>query len=207
MRSFLFEPIIMKTNANNKNGTRNDVVPPATSEQILGRPVDAADRDPVAVAAANPVHPKWKPYYQRLIEIRDGVIDQETRLDRQSRENQPEFIKDTAAEAASSSFTRDMALGRVSGYQDMLNEINQALARIEDGTYGICEVTGKEIPAQRLKAIPWTRFSREAEEDLERKGNAPVRFELSPQFTTGDAFAGYTEVESTRHREDHTGRT
>nr|WP_249117693.1 TraR/DksA C4-type zinc finger protein [Bacillus safensis] len=38
-------------------------------------------------------------------------------------------------------------------------EIDAALKRMEDGTYGICEKTGKEIPYERLKAVPYTRFS------------------------------------------------
>lgn len=45
----------------------------------------------------------------------------------------------------------------LNGLQTELAEINAALARIKDGTYGICEKTGKAIPVERLKANPWTR--------------------------------------------------
>ena len=41
-----------------------------------------------------------------------------------------------------------------------LAEIEAALERIRRGTYGICEVTGEPIPAARLRAVPWTRYSR-----------------------------------------------
>jgi hypothetical protein len=88
----------------------------------------------------------------------------------------------------------------------LLDEVNAALSRIESGTYGQCEVTRKPISAARLEAVPRTRFSVDAEEELERDGKAPVRFELPPQFTTGDAFSGRTEVESTVHREEHQDR-
>jgi RNA polymerase-binding transcription factor DksA len=50
--------------------------------------------------------------------------------------------------------------------QEALYEIDAALKRIEDGTYGICELTGKPIPWERLEAIPWTRFSLEAQNQL-----------------------------------------
>jgi DnaK suppressor protein len=183
-----------------------NVVPPATSEDILGRPLDAAEKDVASVVAGKKIEPRWREYYERLLQIRDGAIDEESRLETESRENQPQFITDAGAETASASFTRDMALGRASGYQEMLDEVNQALAKIEHGTYGICELTGKPIPPERLKAIPWTRFSREAEERLEHEGKAPVRFELPPQFTTGDAVSGRTEVESKVHREEHQDR-
>ena len=38
-------------------------------------------------------------------------------------------------------------------------EIEEALKRIEKGTYGVCELTNKPIPRARLEAIPWTRFT------------------------------------------------
>ena len=71
------------------------------------------------------------------------------------------------ADAATDSFDRDLVLGLVSFEQEGLYEIDAALKRIEDGTYGICELTGKRIPWKRLEAIPWTRFSIEAENGLE----------------------------------------
>ncbi|MCL5292675.1 MAG: TraR/DksA C4-type zinc finger protein [Actinobacteria bacterium] len=39
--------------------------------------------------------------------------------------------------------------------RDLLNRVNDALARIDDGTYGLCKVCGKPIPVERLRAIPW----------------------------------------------------
>ena len=58
------------------------------------------------------------------------------------------------ADAATDSFDRDLVLGLVSFEQEGLYEIDAALKRIEDGTYGICELTGKPIPWERLAAIP-----------------------------------------------------
>jgi hypothetical protein len=42
-----------------------------------------------------------------------------------------------------------------------------ALERIDDGTYGLCELTGRPIPWKRLEAVPWTRFTVQAEAQLE----------------------------------------
>ncbi len=49
-------------------------------------------------------------------------------------------------------------------YQKRLLEIEVALSRIEDGTYGICEETEEVIEIERLSAIPWTRLSIEGAE-------------------------------------------
>ena len=43
--------------------------------------------------------------------------------------------------------------------KQLLHEINHALDRISDGTYGICEVTGEPIPTERLRAIPWATMT------------------------------------------------
>ena len=58
----------------------------------------------------------------------------------------------------------------LSSDQDAIYEIEEALRRIEKNTYGICELTGKSIPKARLEAIPWTRFTVEAQAQLEREG-------------------------------------
>ena len=63
-------------------------------------------------------------------------------------------------------------LGQHDRIRKQLFEIEQALARIEGGTYGICEETEEYIEAERLLAIPWTRLSiegAEIRESLKRK--------------------------------------
>ena len=50
---------------------------------------------------------------------------------------------------------RDLAMSAQA--RAMIDEIDAALGRMADGTYGICEVSGQPIPKERLKAIPWAR--------------------------------------------------
>jgi RNA polymerase-binding transcription factor DksA len=75
---------------------------------------------------------------------------------------------------------RDFSFAQASAYNELLGEINHALRRIEEGRYGVCEITGKPIPMSRLKAIPWTRFVAAAERKLEKHGRSPVHFKLPP---------------------------
>lgn len=51
---------------------------------------------------------------------------------------------------------------------DELKEIDAALQRLENGTYGVCELSGEPIPYDRLEAIPMARYTRESQESLER---------------------------------------
>ena len=74
------------------------------------------------------------------------------------------------ADSGTDNFDRDFALSLLSSDQDAVYEIDEALKRIEKNTYGVCELTGKAIPKARLDAIPWARFSVEAQAQLERDG-------------------------------------
>ncbi len=62
------------------------------------------------------------------------------------------------ADMASDNYEREFSLGRASDEQDLLYAIDEALKRIEDGTYGTCPQCGKQIPKKRLNAIPHTEL-------------------------------------------------
>jgi RNA polymerase-binding transcription factor DksA len=101
-----------------------------------------------------------------LLRLREDLSKGIQQLTAEACEETPHYSMHMA-DAATDSFDRDLVLGLVSFEQEGLYEIDAALKRIEDGTYGICELTGKPIPWERLAAIPWTRFSIEAENQLE----------------------------------------
>ena len=101
--------------------------------------------------------------------LRDIVLQQKGALTRDANEEQPNY-SEHMADAGTDAYDRDFALSMLSADQNALYEIDSAIRRIEDGTYGICEMTGKPIAAARLEAIPWTRFSLEAEKRLEEGG-------------------------------------
>lgn len=60
-------------------------------------------------------------------------------------------------------------LAEARGELRLLDEIESALIRLTKGTYGRCEETGEPIPAERLRALPWTRFTRDAAARHERR--------------------------------------
>lgn len=62
------------------------------------------------------------------------------------------------ADTATATFDRELDEGLEEGAQQMLDDIEAALQRIANGTYGTCEICGKPIGAERLEAIPWARF-------------------------------------------------
>ena len=120
-----------------------------------------------------PVHPagtliprRWRWHYGVLQSLRSPLLEEvRASLARASEVDRP---RDTdPADTASEESDRILALCLLSGEQDALHEVDSAIRRILAGSYGICEKTGKRIPMQRLRAIPWTRYTREAQEALE----------------------------------------
>jgi RNA polymerase-binding protein DksA len=78
------------------------------------------------------------------------------------------------ADNATNEFDHNLAYALVSRQENALQDIEAALQRIENGTYGVCEETGEPIPEDRLKAIPWTRYTKEVQERLEREGEVEM---------------------------------
>jgi RNA polymerase-binding protein DksA len=72
------------------------------------------------------------------------------------------------ADMGTDNYEQEFTLGLVEKDRQLLREINRALAKIMDGTYGICEGTGKPISKPRLEAQPWAKYSIEYARQLER---------------------------------------
>jgi len=167
---------------------------PATAASILGRTVVKTREDGVPKR----VKAEWQKYYARLLELRAQLLSQMDGLAKQSAEEAPGYSLHMA-DSGTDNFDRDFALSLLSSDQDAIYEIEEALKRIEKNTYGICELTGKQIPKSRLEAIPWARFTVQAQTQLEREG--ALRQRRLGQLGTVDS-VGAPEVEEDEEAEE-----
>ena len=139
---------------------------------------------------------------QRLLELRDHFLDQmqsvaQNSLRSRSESNEASAVGQHQADAGSDAYEKDFALSLLSQEQDALYEIEEALKRIELGTYGVCEMSNKAIPHTRLEAIPFARFTVECQQQLEKENRGRRRWDTAPQFMdSAEAFAD-EEEEST----------
>ena len=141
---------------------------------------------------------EWTKYYENLLDLRSRLLDQMSGLAKESAQEMAGYSLHMA-DSGTDNFDRDFALSLLSSDQDAVYEIEEALKRIEKGTYGTCELTGKPIPGARLEAIPWTRFTVEAQAQLEREG--ALRQKRLAALGTVDG-AGSTEVEEAEEEEE-----
>lgn len=72
------------------------------------------------------------------------------------------------ADQGTDDFDRTTILGVTSKEYEILRQIDRALEKIEENTYGICDVTGNEIPIRRLEAVPYATMTVEAQEKFEK---------------------------------------
>ncbi len=160
----------------------------ATSAAILGRPMTKSGD----MMDSKKIKPEWQKYYQHLVDLRDQLRRQMDGLAQESAQELAGYSLHMA-DSGTDNFDRDFALSLLSSDQDAIYEIEEALKRIEKKTYGVCELTGKQIPKARLEAIPWTRFTVEAQAQLEKDGALKSR--RLGQLGTIET-AGVNEVDS-----------
>lgn len=105
---------------------------------------------------------KWAWHYRTLLKHRRHLIDQEVQHLRDVVRPVESEVADRG-ERSEDQTERDFAAALLKREPEALAKIEAALHRIENGTYGICQATGLTIPAERLRAVPWTSHLREVE--------------------------------------------
>lgn len=164
------------------------VKPPFVPPKATPAPTD----EPVA-AGSNGTHSAAfvQKQRQRLLDLRDELVDAVSGMARDTIRNAPEGSEASGSgqhqgDAGSDAYDRDFALSVLAKEQDALYEIEQALRRIQTGTYGICEMSSRKIPQARLEAIPFARLTVECQAQWEKEyGNRRFRPSNEVGFSGG----------------------
>jgi RNA polymerase-binding transcription factor DksA len=137
----------------------------------------------------------------KLLQLRDAMVDSMAGVAQDTLRARAEGSEASAfgmhqADAGSDAYDRDFALSLLSQEQDALYEIDEALKRIDLGTYGKCEMSGKPIAHARLEAIPFARYTVECQSRLEKQSKASrVRQSVTSLFGLTDDEAREGEEE------------
>lgn len=137
----------------------------------------------------------------RLLQLRDSLLDAMAGVAKDNLRSRAEGSEASAfgmhqADAGSDAYDRDFALSLLSQEQDALYEIEEALKRIELGSYGICEMSGKPIAHARLEALPFARCTVECQSQLEKQSKVSrARVPVTSLFGLTDEEPGEKEDE------------
>jgi RNA polymerase-binding transcription factor DksA len=143
----------------------------ASIDDILGFGGTFAPTRPIRDESKVPT--EWKPYYDNLMSLRislKGSLGQRSNetLGASARESSGE-LSINSSDSGTETFNRDVALSMVATEQEALEEIEDAIDRIFDGSFGVCQETQKPIKKNRLKVVPFTRFSLEGQNLYEKR--------------------------------------
>ena len=149
-----------------------------TPEKKAFVPPKVANKPEVIEVAIAPVAPHSDAFIQkqrqRLLDLRDDLVDSMSGMTRDTIRNAPEGSEASGSgqhqgDAGSDAYDRDFALSVLAKEQDALYEIEEALVRIRKGFYGICELSNRKIPQARLEAIPFARLTVECQAQWEKE--------------------------------------
>jgi RNA polymerase-binding transcription factor DksA len=152
-------------------------------------------------ASGDHPNPFMKKQKAKLLQLRDSLLDSMMGVSRDTLRARAEGSEASAfgmhqADAGSDAYDRDFALSLLSQEQDALYEIEEALKRIDAGSYGVCEMSGKPIPHARLEAIPFARFTVECQTQIEKQKKAlRVRQPVTSLFGLTEEEGGDNEEE------------
>ncbi len=114
-------------------------------------------------------------YYKKLLlELKESIVHDIYNMSQDSDSQESGDVSGHVlhmADVATDMYDREFNLGLASNEREILQKIEDALRRIQDGTYGFCLGTGKPIAQARLKAIPYAEYSLKYQEELEEKDN------------------------------------
>lgn len=143
-----------------------------SSRKPVKRPAKARTPKPVKIPKAKRLPQRELDAYKKmLLQLRGKIAGDLQQIEGDSLSgNQPSSSGELSdvADMATDNYDRELNIGLASNEQQLLNDIDIALKRIEDGTYGTCEIYGTPIPKKRLIAMPYTRLSMRAQEEEEK---------------------------------------
>jgi RNA polymerase-binding transcription factor DksA len=127
----------------------------------------ATTADILGVNSRPAIPRRWARHYEQLCTERERLATRDCSVG----ESSPAKLDDLT-DAGSEENIRDLLLVSAEATQANIQEVLDAIRRIERGLYGVCEITGLPIEPKRLLAIPWTRYSYAGQAQLEKDGIA-----------------------------------
>lgn len=156
---------------------KTKVVPvkkPVLKQAVLNKnAIKKVKRIPVETLDARIIKPRkifkakeLSEFKERLLTLRERVSGEYSALkgDNMAANQRDPSLSDQGTDT----FDREMELNMMGSEQEVIFEIDAALRRLEKGTYGICELTEETIPVERLKTLPYVRYTVHAQSELER---------------------------------------
>lgn len=104
---------------------------------------------------------------ERLLEEKQRILDLYEQ-DLKAGQASGDFGTEDLVDQANAAWNRELNFALSDGERKQLLQIDAALQRLDDGTYGFCQHSGEAIAYQRLHAVPWARYTVDVQERIEK---------------------------------------
>ena len=158
-----------------KGPARKPLIPSGPKAQAM-RPLGAHGGEVAEVAKVESKCPfnkrELERYRQLLLRKRGELVGDISTMENEALRGQSGALSNSPnhmAEQGSEAYDQALSLDLAAADRKLIREIDDALVRITEGTFGLCQLTGKPIKAERLEELPWARYSIEAAREMERQ--------------------------------------
>ncbi len=147
--------------------------PKASQQRPLGSHTAAAEAESPKIDFKSPFNKRELDRFRSLlVRKRAELVGDVATMENEALLGQSGSLSNTPshmAEQGSEAYDQSLSLDLAAADRRLIKEIDDAIARINNGTFGVCQITGKPIKADRLEELPWARYSIEAARELERQ--------------------------------------
>lgn len=107
-------------------------------------------------------------FKKRLLELRNQMVHMVREISQDVKSSESKGYSQHQADEGTDDFDRTISLELTNKEYDILRQIERALEKIDDGTYGKCDITGDDIPIKRLEAVPYATMTVAAQDKFEK---------------------------------------
>lgn len=103
-----------------------------------------------------------------LLDLKEQLMRLIQETTEEVKTDDPEGFSEHQANEGADNFGKTMSIHVTSNEMEILKQVLRALEKIDEGTYGICDITGEAIPRKRLEAVPYAAMTLHAQEKAEK---------------------------------------
>ena len=110
---------------------------------------------------------KRKDYYRKKLEAKKGELERHIASEEKAGRDADQDASQDIADKAASSYTKEFLFSKSDNERVQLQLVEEAIERLDNGDFGVCEACGENVQQKRLEAVPWTRHCIECQEKQE----------------------------------------
>jgi DnaK suppressor protein len=107
-------------------------------------------------------------FKKRLNELKQQMVHMVRETSEDVKATESKGYSQHQADEGTDDFDRTISLELTNKEYDILRQIERALEKVDEGTYGVCDISGDEIPIKRLEAVPYATMTVAAQEKFEK---------------------------------------